>query len=84
MGSSFNNVPWIQRIVSRLFTRHNGYFIAPIRVNGSAIQSIFSQLKYIAGGNLSSTNYATSLSSLVTQKDVQANPYTEKGYKTDK
>ena len=60
---------------------HNGYLIAPIRVNGSAIQSIFSQLKYIAGGNLSSTNYATSFSSLVTQKDVQANPYTEKGLK---
>ena len=58
---------------------HNGYFIAPIRVNGSAIESIFSQLKYIEGGNLSSTNYATSSSSLVTQKDVQANPYTEKG-----
>ena len=51
---------------------HNGYFIDLIRVNGSAIRSIFSQLKYIAGGNLSSTNYATSFSSLVTQKDVQA------------
>ena len=62
---------------------HNGYLIAPIRVNGSAIQRIFSQLKYIEGGNLSSTNYATSFSSLVTQKDVQANPYTENGYNTD-
>ena len=62
---------------------HKGYFIAPIRVNGSAIESIFSSLKYIAGGNLSSTNYASSLSSLITQRDIQTNPYSEKGYKTD-
>ena len=62
---------------------HEGYFIAPIRVNGSAIESIFSSLKYIAGGNLSSTNYATSLSSLVTQRDIQTNPRSENGYKTD-
>jgi hypothetical protein len=62
---------------------HKNYFIAPIRVNGSAIESIFSSLKYIAGGNLSSTNYASSLSSLITQWNVQTNPYSEEGYKTD-
>ena len=62
---------------------HKGYFIAPIRVNGSAIESIFSSLKYIAGGNLSSTNYSTSLSSFITQRDLQINPHSEKGYKTD-
>lgn len=39
---------------------------------------IFRQLKHIAGGNLSSTNYVTSLSSLVTQKDVQSNSNAEK------
>ena len=42
---------------------HPGYFIAPIRVNGSAAESIFSCLKYISGGNLSFTNYGTSLCS---------------------
>lgn len=54
---------------------HKGYFIAPIRINGSAIESIFSSLKYISGGNLSATNYATSLSSLLTQKTIQKNPH---------
>ena len=62
---------------------HPDCFIAPIRVNGSAIESIFSSLKYISGGNLSSTNYATSLSSLVTQKHSQKNPYAEPEYRTD-
>lgn len=59
---------------------HKGHFIAPIRVNGSAIGSIFSCMKYLAGGNLSSTNYSSCLSSLVTQR---SNPNSEIGYKTD-
>ena len=41
---------------------HPDSFIAPIRVNGSAIESLFSSLKYTSGGNLSATNYSTSLS----------------------
>ena len=64
-------------------SRNPGCFIAPIRVNGSSIESIFSNLKYISGGNLSSTNYGPSLSSLVTQRDIKANPRAEKGYRTD-
>ena len=64
-------------------TRHPQCFIAPIRVNGSAIESMFSCLKFIAGGNLSSTNYATSLSSLPTQTSIQNNPHAETGYRTD-
>ena len=55
-------------------SRHPGCFIAPIHVNGSSIESIFSSLKYISGGNPSSTNYAPALSFLVTQRDIQANP----------
>ncbi len=50
-------------------TRHLKCFIAPIRLNGSSVESIFSCLKYIANGNLSSSNYAISLSSLITQRD---------------
>ncbi len=63
--------------------RHPNCFIAPIRVNGSAVESIFSSLKYVSGGNLSSINYASSLSSLITQRDIQKNPLAERGYRTD-
>lgn len=57
---------------------HPGYFISPLRINGSAIESVFSSLKYLAGGNLSSTNYTTCLSSLVTQNDIhRKNPHSE-------
>ena len=61
---------------------HPDYYISPIRVNGSAVESIFSCLKYISGGNLSSTNYNASLSALTTQHDIK-NPYSEQGYRTD-
>lgn len=71
-------------LCNEFLTKYPGCFIAPIHVNGSAIESIFSSLKYILGANLSSTNYATSLSSLITQKDIhQQNPHAEKGYRTD-
>ena len=60
---------------------HPGYYISPIHINGSAIESIFSCLKYISGSNLSSINYATSLSALQTQHDISK--YAEKGYSTD-
>ena len=61
---------------------NTGYFISPLRINGSSVETIFSSLKFIAGGNLSSTNYATSLSAFATQREVKHNPYAEKGYKT--
>ena len=59
---------------------HPGYFISPLRVNGSALESVFSCLKYIAGGNLASTNYATSLAAFSTQREVK-NTYAEPGYR---
>ena len=62
-------------------TRNPGYFIVPVRVSGSAIESVFSCLKYISGGNLSSANYATSLSAMVTQRETSCNPRGESGYR---
>ena len=64
-------------------TSHPGYFISPIRVNGSAIESVFSCLKYIAGGNLASTNCPSSLASYMTQADDVVNPYYAEGHRTE-
>lgn len=65
------------------FTRTNeGYFVVPVRITGSSIESVFSRLKYISGGNLSSANYSSSLSALVTQRETSANPNAEVGYRT--
>ena len=50
--------------------RNPGYFIVPVRVSGSAIETIFSQCKHASGGRLSSTNYATSLASISLQRNL--------------
>ena len=36
------------------------YFISPLRISGSAVESLFSQYKYSAGGKLDGVNYTTS------------------------
>ena len=35
------------------------YFISPLRLSGSAVESLFSQYKFTAGGKLDSVNYTT-------------------------
>ena len=34
-------------------------FVSPLRISGSAVESLFSQYKHIAGGKLDSVNYTT-------------------------
>ena len=70
-------------LCEEFLTVHPSYFIAPIRVNGSAIESVFSCLKYISGGNLASTNYSTSLGSYTEQNKDAVNPHAERGYRTE-
>jgi len=35
------------------------YFVSPLRISGSAVESLFSQYKHIAGGKLDAVNYTT-------------------------
>ena len=35
------------------------YFISPVRLSGSAVETLFSQFKHTSGGKLSSVNYVT-------------------------
>ena len=42
----------------------------PVRINGSAIESLFSRFKYNAKGNLSDINYETTMSRLLTASVV--------------
>ena len=41
-------------------TTYPTYFISPLRLSGSAVESLFSQYKFNAGGKLDAVNYATS------------------------
>ena len=51
--------------------RHPGYTIYPIRLNGSAIESFFSQLKHATSNQLSSSNYATARAAILTRGSIQ-------------
>ena len=58
------------------------YFISPLRINGSALESIFSVLKHTSGGNLSALNYGPSLGRFIYRKgQVVVNQNSETGYR---
>lgn len=54
------------------FTSRHGpdNYIVPVRVNGSAIESLFSRFKYNANGNLSAVNYESAMSRLLTANSI--------------
>lgn len=62
-------------LCGHLLKNHPGYFISPLRINGSAVETIFSCLKYISGSNLSSTSYPTASAAFSTQREVARNHY---------
>ncbi|XP_014679847.1 PREDICTED: uncharacterized protein LOC106819773 [Priapulus caudatus] len=54
------------------FSRHGpNYFISPLRINGSAVESLFSRLKAYSGGKLTSINYQSARKSIIIQGDVK-------------
>ena len=40
-------------------SRHPKHYISPLLVSGSAVETLFSQYKYAAGGKLDASNYVT-------------------------
>lgn len=60
-----------------------GYFISPIRINGSSIESLFSRLKFGAGGHLTAINYRSGLAHIQAREDVKRHRDSGKGYRDD-
>ena len=52
-------------------TDHPGYYINPKRLNGSAVETLFGQLKHTTGGHLSAANYATAKATLLTKSQTK-------------
>ena len=59
------------------------YFVSPLRINGSSIESIFSVLKFAAGGNLSASNYRSFRGRIIAGREVITNSNSERGYRDD-
>ena len=60
-------------------TRHPGYYVTPLRLNGSAVETLFSQLKFISHGDLSATRYPQALASLITRGSIHGKPVAGNG-----
>ena len=62
-------------------SRHPGHYIVPVRVSGSAVETLFAQMKHASGGRLSATNYMTSRASVLTQRSVHTCHSSGKDYR---
>ena len=61
-------------------SKHPGYYVSPLRANGSAVETLFSQLRHASGGNLTSVSYAPARAQLLTKRSVHGPRITE-GYR---
>ena len=52
------------------FGRYPNHYIWPRRINGSALETIFGQLKFNMGGHLSAVNYPAALASLKMKRQL--------------
>jgi hypothetical protein len=61
--------------------RHPGYYISPLKVNGSAVETLFCQFKFSAGGKLSSQNYGTAKRSVMVKRGIHGHHAAGAGYR---
>lgn len=52
------------------FKMHPGYFISPLRISGSAVETLFGQYKYMAGSKLDAANYSSCQAKYLTKQAV--------------
>ena len=57
------------------------YFVTPLRINGSAIESLYSLLKFGAGGHRSALNYGSGLARVKARAEVSRVTDSGKGYR---
>ena len=71
---------WIQGSLPRIHHPACEVFYS-VRINGSAVESLFSRFKYDAGGNLSATNSESAVSQLLTADAVSGVHREESAYR---
>ena len=58
-------------LCSDFFVRNPGYFMKPVQVNGSVVESLFGRFKYNADGHLSAVNYWGCVARLIVSDAVK-------------
>ena len=60
---------------------HPDYYVVPLKLNGSAVETLFSQFKFETHGKLSSLNYSTARKSVILKKDIHGSTKAARGYR---
>ena len=61
-------------------TKHEGYLVSPLRLSGSAIESVFGQFKFNVGGKLDAANYRVARAAFL-MKQASEGHHSGKGYR---
>lgn len=59
-----------------------GYFLSPGKINGSAVETLFSQFKFSAAGKLSGINYATARRAFLIKRDIHGMHFSHGDYRS--
>ena len=54
------------------FKEYPNYFVVPIRITGSAVETLFAQYKYLSGNKLDAVNYTTARSKYICKKKIES------------
>ena len=60
---------------------HPGYYIYPLKLNGSAVETLFSQFKFETGSELSSVNYSIAQKRVLIKTDLHGFGKAANGYR---
>ena len=67
-------------LVKRFLKDYKDYYIYPLKANGSAAETLFSQFKFETNSKLSYVNYASARSSVLMKKDIHGSAKAAHGY----
>ena len=72
----------IQAFCKWFLETYPSYFVSPLRLSGSAVESLFSQYKFSAGGKLDSVNFTTARAAHLV-KQCAASHHSGKSYRDE-
>ena len=58
------------------------YYVVPLKMNGSAVETLFSQFKFESDGKLTSVNYSTARKCVLLEKDIRGSTKAARGYRS--
>lgn len=71
-----------KKFATEFLSENPKYVIYPVRLNGSAVETFFSQMKHATSSQLSSVNYSSAKGTLLTRGSLHGKKKGKKGYRS--